>query len=50
MSKLLGEVNLHTGYMVSVFGNQVLLRAVEVEKRQWLTSYDQVIEVGEEEL
>ena len=45
MSQVLGETKLHTGYMVSVFGSKVLLRAAEFENKSWLTSYDQLIDV-----
>lgn len=47
MSSELGPVSAHTGYFVFLFGNKLLLRAVEFESRKWLTAYDQLIEIGE---
>lgn len=47
MSSELGPVRAHTGYFVYIFGNKLLLRAVEFENRMWLTAYDELIQIGD---
>lgn len=36
---------MHTGYFVSVYDDAVQLRAVDFVSREWLTAYDQAIEL-----
>lgn len=47
-SDKIGSVSLHTGYLVYLFGSGILLRAVEFERKKWLTAYDEWIEIGGE--